>query len=192
MKNKITGIIIAAAVSMTLLTSCGGGNYTFSDPELTNSFGIKKEYFDKLDVQPDDDGETGNDMFEQAKALGGADFYTYWLPQDDSDERFDVVQLYFYGGRVCSVTLGSFGTDDSKHTVIGVKTGMDRASAVKICSEYFGEEGDTLSDDKQMWGLTEQKYDRVYFGSGSSKKGMLTLMIDYQTDEVVQIEYMKN
>lgn len=192
MKNKITGIIIAAAVSMTLLTSCGGGSYTFSDPELTNSFGIKKEYFDKLDVQPDDDGETGNDMFEQAKALGGADFYTYWLPQDGSDERFDVVQLYFYGGRVCSVTLGSFGTDDSKHTVIGVKTGMDRASAVKICSEYFGEEGDTLSDDKQMWGLTEQKYDRVYFGSGSSKKGMLTLMIDYQTDEVVQIEYMKN
>ncbi|MGN0675101.1 MAG: hypothetical protein ACI4KG_05085 [Oscillospiraceae bacterium] len=182
---KYLVVMLAAAV---LMTGCGE-KFSFSQAELTNAIGEKKAYFDKMEIKPVDDGETGNELMEQAKTLGGADFYTYWLMHNGSEENFDMVAVNFSYGKVYSVELGTWGDSLSEHTVLGIHAGESSGSAYAKAEEYFGEKGTALSDDKQMWGLTDMKYDYVDFGS--DKKGWLSFSIDVETDTVITVEYSK-
>lgn len=182
---KFFAALLAAAL---LMTGCGG-KFSFSQTELTSALGEKKSFFDKMDIKPVDDGETGNELMEQAKAMGGADFYTYWLPHGGSEENFDMIAVNFSYGKVYSVELGIWGDALSEHTVLGIHAGESSESAYAKAEEYFGEKGTALSDDKQMWGLTDMKYDYIDFGS--DKKGWLSFTVDVESGTVITVEYSK-
>ncbi len=184
---KIRKVIIAILAAAVLMTGCGGG-FDFSETELSSAMGVKKTVFDGLDIKPDDNGDTGVELMEQAKALGGADMYTYWLP-DGSGDSYDIVQIFFYGGKVSSVTLMAFGKESSDRTLLGIKIGDSRASASSKAEAYFGESGKALSDDKEAWGLTDMERDYINYGGASNKKGSLTLIVDCETDKVISVEY---
>ncbi len=182
--RKAFAAVLTAAV---LMTGCGGG-FDFSETELSSAIGVKKTVFDGLDIKPDDNGDTGVELMEQAKALGGADMYTYWLP-DGSEDSYDVVQIFFYSGKVSSVTLMAYGKESSDRTLLGIRVGDSRGAASSKAESYFGESGEALSDDKEMWGLTDMKWDYINYGGASNKKGSLTIIVDYETDKVISAEY---
>lgn len=173
-------------ITALLLTGCK--SYDFSQKELTNAVGVNKSVIDKLEIQPDDNGDTGNELLEQAKNMGGGfDFYTYWLP-NGSD--YDIAEINFASGKVCTVSLMS-SADISEYTILGIRIGDSRDKAVSAAEAFFGESGTALSDDAEMWGLTEQTSDMITFGNANHKKGTLYIYIDTESDTVYKTEYSK-
>lgn len=186
MKKKISCL---AAVLILVLSLTGCGSYSFEQKELTEAIGISKSVIDKLETQPDDNGDTGNELLEQAKNMGGGfDFYTYWLENGDG---YDIVGIDFASGKVCTVSLASFESETSGYTILGIRTGDSRDKAVSAAEAYFGEKGTALSDDAAMWGLTSQTSDMITYGNAGHKKGTLYVYIDVASDSVSKIEYSK-
>lgn len=186
MKRGIS-VFTAVVLSAIMLAGCSG--YDFSQKELTEAIGTSKSAVDKLEIQPDDNGDTGNELMEQAKNMGGGfDFYTYWL---ENGSGYDIAGLDFASGKVCSVSLMTVEASRSDYTVLGIRTGDSRSSAVSAAEAYFGESGSALSDDTEMWALSEQRSDMITYGNGNHKKGMLYIYIDVESDTVYKIEYSK-
>ena len=61
MKKKISCL---AAVLILVLSLTGCGSYSFEQKELTEAIGVSKSVIDKLETQPDDNGDTGNELLE--------------------------------------------------------------------------------------------------------------------------------
>lgn len=180
----------AVLIAALLMTGCGK-SYDFSQTELTEAIGVSRSVFDKMEIQPIDNGESGVELMEQAKAMTGSDFYTYWFEHSDSEGNIDMVAVNFTGGKVYSVELGVRGGCESEYSILGIHAGEKKDTAVAKAEEYFGEKGAALSDDKEMWGLTDMQYDSIYYGGASNKKGWLIINTETETDTVISIEYDK-
>ena len=179
---------ITAVLIMTALLFTGCKSYDFSQKELTNAIGVNKSVIDELEIQPDDNGDTGNELLEQAKNMGGGfDFYTYWLANGND---YDVAGINFASGKVCTVSIIS-SADLSEYTVLGIHVGDSREKAVSAAEAFFGESGTALSDDAEMWGLTEQTSDMITFGNSGHKKGTLYIYINTENNTVYKAEYSK-
>ncbi|MBQ8780911.1 MAG: hypothetical protein IJZ72_04500 [Oscillospiraceae bacterium] len=178
-----------AAVPVLVLLLTGCGSYSFEQKELTEAIGVSKSVIDKLEIQPDDNGDTGSELLEQAKNMGGGfDFYTYWF---ENGNGYDIVGINFASGKVCTASLASFETEKSEYTVLGIRTGDSREKAVSAAEAYFGEKGTALSDDVGMWALTSKTSDMITYGNSGHKKGTLFIYIDVESDSVYKIEYSK-
>lgn len=178
-----------AAVLFLVLSLTGCGSYSFEQKELTEAIGVSKSVIDKMEIQPDDNGDTGNELLEQAKNMGGGfDFYTYWLANGDA---YDIVGIDFASGKVCEVSVMTSDAAKSAYTILGIRTGDSRDKAVSAAEAYFGEKGTALSDDVEMWALTSKTSDMITYGNAGHKKGTLFIYIDVENDSVYKIEYSK-
>lgn len=187
-KNIYAALMLSAAV---LLSGCSG-SYSFDDSELSHAIGVERSVFDSLDIQPDDDGETGNALMEQAKAMGGADSYTYFFPCSGSDDSFEIVEIFFYGGKASSVEVAVYGDEKSKYSVLGICVGEDKDSALSKGESYFGTSGEVFSEAyPDLYDLGDRTTDTVTFGGASDKKGTLTVKYDLKSDKVINVEYSK-
>jgi len=192
LKKIIT--LTTALLTALLMTACGK-SYDFSQYELTEAMGVKKDVFDKMDVSGGAD-DVDNEMMEDAMNMAGVDFYSYSLAHSDSDTEYDLIELTFSGGKVAGVSLSSVSFEDltvvqSEYTVFGIGAGDTIADAEAKAEAYFGEEGKALSEDEQMWALTDGVYDYISYGDFSGKKGYLQLVVNREEDVVMKIEYNK-
>lgn len=193
MRKIIT--LTAALLAAVLMTACGK-SYDFSQRELTEAMGVKRDVFDEMETQPDDNGDIDNELMEQAMAMTGSDFYTYWLAQGNSETDYDIVEINFSGGKVSTVTVSSVTFEDltiipSEYTVLGIRAGDTIDDAEAKAEAYFGEEGKALSDDKEMWVLTDGVHDYISYGDFSGKKGYLQITVNRDENVVMKVEYSK-
>ena len=191
---KKISLLTTALLAALLMTACGK-SYDFSQYELTEAMGVKKDVFDKMDVSGGAD-DVDNEMMEDAMNMAGVDFYSYSLAHSDSDTEYDLIELTFSGGKVAGVSLSSVSFEDltvvqSEYTVFGIGAGDTIAEAEAKAEAYFGEEGKALSEDEQMWALTDGVYDYISYGDFSGKKGYLQLVVNREEDVVMKIEYNK-
>lgn len=187
---KMTAALLAAL----LMTACGK-SYDFSQYELTESMGVKKDVFDKMDVNGGAD-DIDNELMQDAMNMAGVDFYSYSLAHSGSDTEYDLIELTFSGGKVAGVSLSSISFEDltivpSEYTIFGIGAGDTIADAEAKAEAYFGEEGKALSEDKEMWALTDGVHDYISYGDFSGKKGYLQLTVNTQEDIVMKVEYSK-
>ncbi len=175
--------IIATIASLMLLCGCSG--YSFDEKELSKAMGVSKSVFDEMDIAPGIGGDTGVELFDDLAAAKGADSYTYFRPHTGSTEEYDVIELFFYGGKVASVELSTYGCEKSEYSVAGIHIGDSRESAVAVSEELTGAQGSALSDNEQMWDLTDKERDMITF----SGKKIMFLYIDTETDTVCKIDY---
>ena len=192
LKKIIT--LTTALLTALLMTACGK-SYDFSQYELTEAMGVKKDVFDEMDVSGGAD-DVDNEMMEDAMNMAGVDFYSYSLAHSDSDTEYDLIELTFSGGKVAGVSLSSVSFEDltvvqSEYTVFGIGAGDTIADAEAKAEAYFGEECKALSEDEQMWALTDGVYDYISYGDFSGKKGYLQLVVNREEDVVMKIEYNK-
>lgn len=185
---KLTVALFAAV----LLTACGK-SYSFSQLELTEAMGVKKEVFDKMDVSGGAD-DVDNEMLEQAMNMAGVDFYSYSFAHSDSDKEYDLIEITFSSGKVAGVSLSSISFEDlsivpSEYEIFGIHVGDTIAAAEAKAEAFFGEKGKALSDDKQMWGLTDGVHDYIHYGDYSGKTGFLSITVNRAEDVVMSIEY---
>ncbi|MBQ8786367.1 MAG: hypothetical protein IJZ61_01880 [Oscillospiraceae bacterium] len=193
MLRKIFTLTAALLVAL-LLTACGK-SYTFSQYELTEAMGVKKEVFDDMEVKAGVD-DVDNEMMQQAMAATGTDFYSYSFAHSGSELDYDLIEITFGGNKVCGVSLSSITFEDltiipSEYTVFGIRAGDKIADAEAKAEAYFGEKGSALSDDKEMWALTDGVHDYISYGDFSGKKGYLQITVNRDEDVVMKIEYSK-
>lgn len=187
-KLTITAAVLLS--SLLLFTGCGA-EYDFSDHELTHAVGVDRDVIDELDKQPDDNGDSGNADIEAAKNMTSTDFYTYWFPHSGSEDVYDVVEIDFTRGKVCYVSVAVYGDGSSEYSVLGIKVGDSRDSAMTKGENHFGESGSALSDDEERWSMMSGERDTVTFGDASDKNGWLNIYIDTETDTVSSLEYSR-
>lgn len=193
MLKKIITLTTALLTAM-LMTACGK-SYDFSQMELTESMGVKKDVFDEMDVNGGAD-DIGNDLMQDAMNMAGVDFYSYSLVHGDSDTEYDLIELTFSGGKVAGISLSSISLEDltivpSEYTIFGIGAGDTIADAEAKAEAYFGEEGKALSEDEQMWALTDGVHDYITYGDFSGKKGYLSITVNREEDVVMKVEYSK-
>lgn len=185
----LTAVLLAAV----LMTACGK-SYNFSQYELTEAMGVKKEVFDEMDVNGGAD-DIDNELMQDAMNMAGVDFYSYSLPHSDSDMEFDLIELTFSGGKVAGVSLSSICFEDmtyvpSDYSIFGIRVGDSIADSEAKAELHFGEKGKALSDDEQMGILTDGIHDYISYGD-FSKKGYMQLIVNREEDIVTKIEYSK-
>lgn len=186
---RFAAVMLAAAA----MTGCGK-SYDFSQKDVAEAIGVKKEVFDEMDVTPGDEGDTGNELMEQAKAMTGTDFYTYSFVQSDSENEYDIIDITFSGGKVGTVKVTAVSFENlelvqSEYSVLGIHAGDKIADAEAKAEAFFGEKGSAMSDDEQMWVLTDGVKDYISYGDFSGKKGYLGLSVDREEDVVLSVEY---
>jgi len=191
LKKLIT--LTTVLLTAVLMTACGK-SYDFSQFELTEAMGVKKEVFDDMDVNGGDEEEE-NEMMQQAMDMAGVDFYSYSFAHSDSDMEYDLIELTFSGGKVAGVSLSSISFEDltivpSEYSVFGICIGDKIADAEAKAEAHFGEKGKALSEDKEMWVLTDGIHDYISYGD-FSKKGYMQLVVNRDEDIVTKIEYGK-
>jgi len=191
---KKISLLTTALLAALLMTACGK-SYDFSQYELTEAMGVKKEVFDEMDVNGGAD-DVDNELMQDAMNMAGVDFYSYSFAHSGSDTEYDLIELTFSGGKVAGVSLSSVSFEDlivvqSEYTVFGIGAGDTIADAEAKAEAYFGEEGKALSEDEQMWALTDGVYDYISYGDFSGKKGYLQLVVNREEDVVMKIEYNK-
>lgn len=184
--------LTAVLLTALLMTACGK-SYDFSQTELTEAMGVKKEVFDKMDANGGDEEE--NEMMQQAMDMAGVDFYSYSFAHSGSDMEYDTIELTFSGGKVCGVSLSSINLEDftyamSDYSVFGIRIGDKIADAEAKAEAQFGEKGKALSEDSQMGILTDGVYDYISYGD-FSKKGYMQIVVNREKDAVTKIEYSK-
>lgn len=187
---KLTAVLLTAL----FMTACGK-SYDFSQYELTEAMGVKKDVFDKMDVNGGAD-DIDNELMQDAMNMAGVDFYSYSLAHSGSDMEYDLIELTFSGGKVAGVSLSSVSFEDltivpSEYTVFGIGAGDTVADAEAKAEAQFGEKGKALSDDKEMWALTDGVHDYISYGDFSGKKGYLQLTVNTEEDIVMKVEYSK-
>ncbi|MBO5377040.1 MAG: hypothetical protein J6A41_01490 [Ruminiclostridium sp.] len=187
---KLTAALLAAV----LMTACGK-SYDFSQHELTEAMGVKKDIFDDMNVNGGSD-DADNEMIQDAMNMAGVDFYSYSLAHSGSDMDYDLIELTFSGGKVAGVSLSSISFEDlahvpSEHSVFGICVGDTIADAEAKAEAQFGEKGKALSEDKEMWALTDGVHDYIHYGDYSGKKGYMQLVVNREDDVVTKIEYDK-
>ncbi|MBQ8175465.1 MAG: hypothetical protein IJ035_00320 [Oscillospiraceae bacterium] len=185
----LTAILLVAV----LMTACGK-KYDFSQTELTEAMGVKKEVFDEMEVNGGAD-DVDNEMMQDAMDMAGVDFYSYSFAHSDSDMEYDTIEITFSGGKVCGVSLSSISFEDftyvpSDYSVFGIRIGDTIADAEAKAEAQFGEKGKALSEDKQMGILTDGVYDYISYGD-FSKKGYMQIVVNREEDIVTKIEYSK-
>ena len=185
----LTAVLLAAV----LMTACGK-SYDFSQYELTEAMGVKKSVFDDMEVNGGAD-DVENEMMQQAMDMAGVDFYSYSFAHSDSDMEYDMIEITFSGGKVGGVSLSSISFEDlsvvsSEYSILGIRIGDTIADAEAKAEAHFDEKGKALSDDKEMWVLTDGKHDYISYGD-FSKKGYLQLVVNREKDIVTKIEYDK-
>jgi len=193
MLKKITALTAVLLISV-LMTACGK-SYDFSQYELTEAMGVKKEVFDEMDVNGGAD-DVDNELMQDAMNMAGVDFYSYSFAHSDSDMEYDLIELTFSGGKVAGVSLSSISFEDftyvpSEYSVFGICVGDTIADAEAKAEAQFGEKGKALSDDKEMWVLTDGEHDYISYGDFSGKKGYMQLVVNREEDIVTKIEYDK-
>lgn len=186
----LTSVLLIAS----LLTACGK-SYDFSQYELTEAMGVKKEVFDEMDVNGEAD-DIDNELMQDAMNMAGVDFYSYSFAHSGSDTDYDLIELTFSGGKVAGVSLSSITFEDltvipSEYAVLGICAGDKISDAESKAEAYFGEKGSALSDDKEMWVLTDGVHDYISYGDFSGKKGYLQITVNREEDVVMKIEYSK-
>lgn len=186
--KKITVIIVALCTALTL-TGCG--SYDLSDYELTNAIGVSREKIDEIEYEPNKSESTGDAEFDQLLAASGSDSYSYWMQNSSGSDSYDVINMDFHGDEVCEVSVAVYNGDSSDYSILGIRVGDSRASALDTAEEFFEKKGSALSDDKEKWQLMDGDRDMVTFGSGNDKHGMLFIYIDTETDKVSSLEYSK-
>ncbi len=187
---KLTAVLLTAL----LMTACGK-SYDFSQYELTEAMGVKKDVFDDMDVNGGAD-DIDNELMQDAMNMAGVDFYSYSFAHSGSDMEYDLIELTFSGGKVAGVSLSSVSFEDltivpSEYTVFGIGAGDTVADAEAKAEAQFGEKGKALSDDKEMWALTDGVHDYISYGDFSGKKGYLQLTVNTEEDIVMKVEYSK-
>ncbi len=189
MKSRsFAAFILAAAIT---LSGCAG-SYDFDNTELSDALGVERSVFDSLEIQPDDDGDTGNKLMEQAMAMGGADSYTYFFPISGSEDSFEIVGIFFYGGKASSVETAVYGESKSKYSILGIHAGDDKSSAAAKGESYFGSVGEVFSEAyPDLYGLGDGDTDTITFGGVSDKKGTLTIKYDTESGTVIHVEYSR-
>ncbi|MBQ5319891.1 MAG: hypothetical protein J6K17_12420 [Oscillospiraceae bacterium] len=192
LKKFIT--LTAALLAAVLMTACGK-SYDFSQYELTEAIGVKKDVFDDMDVNGGAD-EVDNEMLQQAMAMTGTDFYSYSFAHSDSDMEYDLIELTFSGSKVAGVSLSSISFEDftyvpSEYSIFGICVGDTIADAEAKAEAYFGEKGKALSEDEEMWVLTDGEHDYISYGDMSGDTGFLQLIVNRNDDIVTKIEYSK-
>ena len=190
---KKFSMLTTALLAALLMTACGK-SYDFSRYELTEAMGVKKEVFDKMDANGSDEEE--NEMMQQAMDMAGVDFYSYSFAHSGSDMEYDTIELTFSGGKVAGISLSSISLEDltiipSEYTIFGIGAGDTIADAEAKAEAYFGEEGKSLSEDEQMWALTDGVHDYITYGDFSGKKGYLSITVNREEDVVMKVEYSK-
>ncbi len=193
MLKKITALTAVLLISL-LMTACGK-SYDFSQYELTEAMGVKKEVFDEMDVNGGAD-DVDNELMQDAMNMAGVDFYSYSFAHSDSDMEYDLIELTFSGGKVAGVSLSSVSLEDftyapSEYSIFGICVGDTIADAEAKAEAQFGEKGEALSDDKEMWVLTDGIHDYISYGDFSGKKGYMQLVVNREEDVVTKIEYDK-
>lgn len=193
MLKKITALTAVLLISV-LMTACGK-SYDFSQYELTEAMGVKKEVFDEMDVNGGAD-DVDNELMQDAMNMAGVDFYSYSFAHSDSDMEYDLIELTFSSGKVAGVSLSSISFEDftyvpSEYSVFGICVGDTIADAEAKAEAQFGEKGKALSDDKEMWVLTDGEHDYISYGDFSGKKGYMQLVVNREEDIVTKIEYDK-
>lgn len=189
--KKIMSSVLAAISAAFMLTACGGSDYDFTVTELSEAIGVEKAVFDNMETQPVNNGNTDNKLMEQAKLMTGSNFYTYLFEHDSSGESFDIVQIDFAAGKVCTVTSSVYGEEKSKYSVMGIYAGDDAENVMSRLSEYYGEDGTALSDNKDLWELTDMLVDTVTYGDSTKSKGSVTIQIDVESNTILQVEFSK-
>ncbi len=192
LKKLIT--LTAALLTVLLMTACGK-SYDFSQFELTEAMGVKKEVFDDMEVKAGVD-DVDNEMLQQAMAATGTDFYSYSFAHSGSEMDYDLVEITFGGNKVCGVSLSSISFEDfsvvpSEYAIFGICAGDTIADAEAKAEAQFGEKGAALSEDKEMWVLTDGIHDYISYGDFSGKTGYLQLVVNRKEDVVMKIEYSK-
>lgn len=187
---KLTAVLLTAL----LMTACGK-SYDFSQYELTEAMGVKKDVFDDMDVNGGAD-DVDNELMQDAMNMAGVDFYSYSFAHSGSDMEYDLIELTFSGGKVAGVTLSSISFEDltivpSEYSIFGIRAGDALADAEAKAEAQFGEKGKALSDDKEMWVLTDGVHDYISYGDFSGKKGYLQLTVNTEEDIVMKVEYSK-
>lgn len=185
----LTAVLFAAV----LMTACGK-SYDFSQHELTEAMGVKKEVFDDMEVNGGAD-DVGNEMIQDAMDMAGVDFYSYSFAHSGSDMEYDLIEITFSGGKAAGVSLSSISFEDltyvpSEYSIFGIRVGDTVADAEAKAEAHFGEKGKALSDDKEMWVLTDGEHDYISYGD-FSKKGYMQLVVNRKEDIVTKIEYSK-
>lgn len=193
MLKKIT-LLTTVLLAALLMTACGK-SYDFSHYELTEAMDVKKEVFDEMDVNGGAD-DVDNELMQDAMNMAGVDFYSYSFAHSGSDTDYDLIELTFSGGKVAGVSLSSISIEDltivpSEYTIFGIGAGDTIADAEAKAEAYFGEEGKALSEDKEMWALTDGVHDYISYGDFSGKKGYLQLTVNTEEDIVMKVEYSK-
>ncbi|MBQ3162426.1 MAG: hypothetical protein IJC04_09915 [Oscillospiraceae bacterium] len=187
---KLTAVLLTAL----LMTACGK-SYDFSQYELTEAMGVKKDVFDDMDVNGGAD-DIDNELMQDAMNMAGVDFYSYSFAHSGSDTEYDLIELTFSGGKVAGVSLSSVSFEDltivpSEYSIFGIRAGDSLADAEAKAEAQFGEKGKALSDDKEMWVLTDGVHDYISYGDFSGKKGYLQLTVNTEEDIVMKVEYSK-
>ena len=185
--------LTAALIIAVLMTACGK-SYDFSQLELTESMGVKKDVFDKIDVNGGAD-DVENELMQDAMNMAGVDFYSYSFTHSDSDMEYDLIELTFSGGKVAGVSLSTISFEDltivpSEYSIFGICIGDKIADAEAKAEAQFGEKGKALSEDKEMWALTDGVHDYISYGD-FSKKGYLQLVVNRNEGIVMKVEYSK-
>lgn len=191
LKKLIT--LTAALLAALFMTACGK-SYDFSQYELTEAMGVKKEVFDDMDVNGGAD-DVDNELMQDAMDMAGVNFYSYSFNHSDSDMEYDLIEITFSGGKAAGVSLSSISFEDftyvpSEYSVFGIRIGDTIADAEAKAEAQFGEKGKALSEDKAMWGLTDGVYDYISYGD-FSKKGYMQIVVNREEDIVTKIEYSK-
>lgn len=193
MLKKIS-MLTTALLAALLMTACGK-SYDFSQYELTEAMGVKKEVFDEMDVNGGAD-DIDNELMQDAMNMAGVDFYSYSFAHSGSDTDYDLIELTFSGGKVAGVSLSSISFEDftyapSEYSIFGIRVGDTIANAEAKAEAQFGETGKALSDDEQLRGLSDGIHDSISYGDFSGKTGYLQISVNRNEDIVTSIEYNK-
>lgn len=191
---KKISLLTTALLAALLMTACGK-SYDFSQYELTEAMGVKKEVFDDMDVNGGAD-DVDNELMQDAMNMAGVDFYSYSFAHSGSDTDYDLIELTFSGGKVAGVSLSSISFEDftyvpSEYSIFGIRIGDTIANAEAKAEAQFGETGKALSDDEQLRGLSDGIHDSISYGDFSGKTGYLQISVNRNEDIVTNIEYDK-
>lgn len=191
---KKISLLTTALLAALLMTACGK-SYDFSQYELTEAMGVKKEVFDEMDVNGGAD-DVDNELMQDAMNMAGVDFYSYSFAHSGSDTDYDLIELTFSGGKVAGVSLSSISFEDftyapSEYSIFGIRVGDTIANAEAKAEAQFGEKGKALFDDEQLRGLSDGIHDSISYGDFSGKTGYLQISVNRNEDIVTSIEYNK-
>lgn len=191
---KKISLLTTALLAALLMTACGK-SYDFSQYELTEAMGVKKEVFDEMDINGGAD-DIDNELMQDAMNMAGVDFYSYSFAHSGSDTDYDLIELTFSGGKVAGVSLSSISFEDftyvpSEYSIFGIRVGDTIANAEAKAEAQFGETGKALFDDEQLRGLSDGIHDSISYGDFSGKTGYLQISVNRNEDIVTSIEYNK-